>query len=128
MPVWSWVAGGVGVVSVTFVAGVMAFNGLGGSSKDPVAVSTPIVSESASPEEFAEAATIAETGGAVYLVDESDFTSPAGWSIKERAEWTKETVKEDMTNCRNSALQLTFTTYQAVLEPTAEIEDEATTL
>ncbi|MET3175774.1 UNVERIFIED_ORG: hypothetical protein ABIB52_003643 [Arthrobacter sp. UYCu721] len=131
MPVWGWVAGGVGSVAVIAVAGVMAFNGLASGSKQPEAAPSPIASESAAPEESAAAAASAGAGAgagsAVNLFDESDFSSPPAWSVKEPSGWTKEPVKEGMTNYRNASLQCTFTTYQAVLEPTGETGDEATT-
>lgn len=72
MPVWGWVA-------VFAVAGVLAFNGLAGGSEQPDALPAPdpsvSVSESAAPEETADAATSEGAGGAVYLLDDSDFAS-----------------------------------------------------
>lgn len=128
IPAWGWVAGGAGVAAVIAVAGVMVFNGLAGGSKQPDALPAPSpnVSESAAPEESADASAT-DAAGAIYLFDESDFTSAPAWMIKEPAGWTKEEVREGMTNYRNAGLQCTFTTYQAVLSPTGETGDEATT-
>ncbi|MGM9473786.1 hypothetical protein ACS5PJ_17500 [Pseudarthrobacter sp. YS3] len=131
MPVWGWVAGGVGVVAVIAVAGVLAFNGLSGGSKGPDAVPAPAptVSESAAARESADASPSAgaDAAGAVYLFDESDFSTPPAWTIQEPKGWAKEEVKDGMLRYRNAGLQCTFTTYQAVLQPTGENGDEATT-
>jgi hypothetical protein len=131
MPVWGWVAGGVGVVAVIAVAGVLAFNGLSGGNKGPDAVPAPApsVSESAAARESADASPSAgaDAAGAVYLFDESDFSTPPAWAIQEPKGWTKEEVKDGMLRYRNAGLQCTFTTYQAVLQPTGETGDEATT-
>jgi hypothetical protein len=130
MPVWGWVAGGVGVVAVIVVAGVMAFNGLASNNR-PDAVPDVKASESAAPEESAASGELADSGatesGAVYLFDESDFTKAPVWSIQEPQGWTKEPVKEGMVNYRNATLQCTFTTYQATMKPTGGIGDEAAT-
>ncbi len=126
MPVWGWVAGGVGAVAVVAVAGVLAFNGLAGGNKQPEVLPSPNASESAAPEESADASAT-ESASAVYLFDESDFTTPPAWMITEPSGWTKEEVKAGMFNYRNASLQCTFTTYQAVLSPTGETGDEATT-
>jgi hypothetical protein len=130
LPVWGWVAGGVGVVAVIVVAGVMAFNGLA-SNNGPDAVPDLKASESAAPEESAASDELADAGtkegGAVYLFDESDFSSAPAWSIQEPQGWTKEPVKEGMVNYRNAGLQCTFTTYQATMNPTGGIGDEAAT-
>jgi hypothetical protein len=129
MPVWGWVAGGVGVVAVIAVAGVMAFNGLASGNKEADAAPAPVVSESAASDESAEPLSSTGTGdgGAVYLFDESDFSSPPAWLIKEPAGWTKKEVKDGMFSYTNAGLQCTFTTYQAKLQPTGESGDEATT-
>ncbi len=131
IPVWGWVAGGVGVVAVIAVAGVMAFNGLASGNKQSDAAPAPVVSESAASEESAEplasTGASADAGDAVYLFDESDFSSPPAWLIKEPAGWTKKEVKDGMLSYTNSGLQCTFTTYQAKLEATGETGDEATT-
>ena len=130
VPVWGWVAGGVGVVAVIVVAGVMAFNGLASNNR-PDAVPDLKASESAAPEESADAGDLADAGasegGAVYLFDESDFSSAPVWSVREPQGWTAEPVKEGMVNYRNSSLQCTFTTYQATMNPTGGIGDEAAT-
>ena len=138
VPVWGWVAGGVGVVAVIVVAGVMAFNGLSGSNR-PVAVPDLKASESAAPEESAGSGELADagatggaTGGAsegdaVYLFDDSDFSSAPVWSVREPQGWTKEQVKDGMVNYRNASLQCTFTTYQATMNPTGGIGDESAT-
>ncbi|KRE74490.1 hypothetical protein [Arthrobacter sp. Soil762] len=127
MPAWGWVAGGVGVAAVIAVAGVMAFNGLAGGSKEPDAVPSPNVSGSAVPEETAAAAPMVGTGGAVYLFDDSGFSRAPAWSIKEPAGWSKETVKDGMTNYGHSSLQCTFTTYQAALDAPATTGTPGTT-
>lgn len=129
MPLWGWVAGGVGIVAVIAVAGILAVNGLAGGSTEPVAAPAPSVSESAEPQESADASPSAgaEAAGAIYLFDESDFSTPPVWAIKEPAGWTREEVKDGMLRYRNAGLQCTFTTYQAALEPTGESGDEATT-
>jgi hypothetical protein len=128
VPVWGWVAGGVGVVAVIVVAGVMAFNGLESNNR-PVAGPDVTASESAAPDETAGSDQLADAGsaesGAVYLFQESDFSSAPVWSVREPEGWTKEPVKEGMVNYRNASLQCTFTTYQATMKPTGGIGDEA---
>ncbi|QDG68077.1 hypothetical protein NIBR502772_19365 [Pseudarthrobacter sp. NIBRBAC000502772] len=73
LPVWGWVAGGVGVVAVIAVAGILAFNGLAGGTKDPDAVPAlaPSISDEAAPQESADTSPIAgaEAAGAIYLFD-----------------------------------------------------------
>jgi hypothetical protein len=134
VPVWGWLAGGVGVVAVIVVAGVMAFNGLASNNR-PDAVPDLKASESAAPEESAGAGELADAGAtedatesdAVYLFDDSDFSSAPVWSVREPQGWTKEQVKEGMVNYRNASLQCTFTTYQATMNPTGGIGDESAT-
>ncbi|MGO4186317.1 hypothetical protein [Pseudarthrobacter sp. TAF60_1] len=100
MPVWGWVAGGVGVVAVIVVAGVMAFNGLPSNNR-PDALPDLKATESAAPAESAGAGELADTGateggaegGAVYLFDASDFSSAPVWSVREPQGWTTELVK-----------------------------------
>lgn len=110
MPMWGWVAGGVG-------------------TKEPDAVTGPAVSESAAPQESADASpnAEAEAAGAAYLFNESDLSTPPARAVKEPAGWTREEVKDGMLRYRTTGLQCTFTTYQAALEPTGESGDEATT-
>ncbi|MDR6413328.1 hypothetical protein [Pseudarthrobacter sulfonivorans] len=126
LPVWGWVASGVGVVGVIIVAGVMVFNGLPGSNK-PDAVPDVKTSESVAPEELADAGATESAAGAIYLFDDAGFTGAPVWSIREPQGWTKEPVKEGMVHYRNSSLQCTFTTYQATIEPTGGTDDEAAT-
>jgi hypothetical protein len=132
MPVWGWIVGGVGVAAVIAVAGVMVFNGLAGGSKQPDALPSPNVTESAATEEVlaeesADAVASEDTGESVYLFDESDFSSAPVWSVREPEGWTKEQVKEGMVNYRNASLQCTFTVYQAVLPGAGGSGDEAAT-
>ncbi|TAP45180.1 hypothetical protein [Arthrobacter sp. S39] len=124
---WGWIAGGAGVVAVIAVAGVLVFNGLSGGSKQPEVLHSPSISESAAPEESADAAASDGAGSAVYLFDESDFTSPPVWSIREPEGWTKEPVKAGEVNYRNARLQCTFTIHQDALPATRDAGDEAAT-
>lgn len=125
MPVWGWIAGGVGAVAVIAVAGVVVFNGLTGGSKEPDVLPYPSVSESAASDETADASE--DAGGAVYLFDDPDFTSAPVWSVRDPEGWTREPVKEGEVNYRNARLQCTFTIYQAVFPGTAGDGDEAAT-
>ena len=126
IPVWGWIAGGVGVAAVIAVAGALVFNGLSGG-KRPDVLPSPDVTESAATEETADAAASEDAGGAVYLFDDSDFTSPPVWSIREPEGWTKEPVKAGEVNYRNAKLQCTFTIHQAALPGTRGAGDEAAT-
>lgn len=131
MPVWGWVAGGVGAVAVFAVAGVMILNGLSGS-KQPDVLPSPNVSEStateeALDEESADAVASDDTGGSVYLFNDADFSNAPVWSVREPEGWTKEPVKEGMVNYRNAGLQCTFTIHQAVLPGARGTGDEAAT-
>ena len=126
IPMWGWIAGGVGAVAVIAVAGVLVFNGLSGG-RQPEVLPSPSISESAAPEESADAAASEGAGGAVYLFDDSDFTSVPVWSIREPAGWTKEPVKAGEVNYRNAKLQCTFTIHQAALPATRDAGDEAAT-
>jgi hypothetical protein len=107
----------------------VVFNGLTGGGKDPVAAPDATAGKSAAPDESGKetATATSEPAAAVYLFDESDFTSAPVWSVKTPEGWTMESVKEGTVNYTNSSLQCTFTTHQAVLPPTGETEDEAAT-
>ena len=124
---WGWITGGAGVLAVIAVAGVLAFNGLSDRSKQPEVLPSPNVSESAAPDESADAAAQEGAGGAVYLFDDSDFTNVPVWSIREPAGWTKEPVKAGEFNYRSAKLQCTFTIHQGALPATGEADDEAAT-
>lgn len=131
MPVWGWVASGVGAVAVFAVAGVLIFNGLSGG-KQPEVLPSPHVTESAATEEAldeesADAVASEDTGGSVYLFNDANFSSAPVWSVREPEGWTKETVKEGMVNYRNAGLQCTFTIHQAVLPGAHGTGDEAAT-
>ena len=133
VPVWGWVAGGVGVAAVLAVIGVMVLGGLN-SGKQPEAAPAP--TESTQGPESAEASDGATTGGSsaaasgaesVYLFQEADFTSPPLWSTKMPVGWTMSDVKGGTVTYRSSGNPCIFTTHQAILPPReATVDEEAT--
>ena len=133
IPVWGWVAGGVGVAAVLAVTGAMVLGGLG-TGKGPEAAPAP--TESTRSSESANAtdgatpdASPAPASGAesVYLFQDADFTSPPVWSTKIPDGWKMSDIKGGTVTYRSSENPCIFTTHQAILPPReATVDEEAT--
>ena len=127
LPVWGWIAGGVGAVAVIAVAGVMVFNGLSVGSKEPDAIPDPGATKTAAPEESPEQTGEESDRANIFIFENADFTSPPVWSVKEPEGWRVEKVNEGTVNYRNANLQCTFTVHQGIMPPAGGIADEAAT-
>ena len=132
IPVWGWVAGGVGVVAVLAVAGVMVLGGLVSSKAqeaDPKPTETAGSSASADATEEAttQESSAAATDDAVYLFNDADFTSAPVWSTAMPAGWTMSDAKGGTFTYRNTDNPCIFTSHQAILPPSAATTDEEAT-
>ncbi|MEC5189955.1 MULTISPECIES: hypothetical protein [unclassified Arthrobacter] len=134
IPVWGWVAGGIGITAVLAVAGVMVLGGLV-SGKGNEAAPAPAPTESTRSSGPAEAgggaatdgSSAAASGGDVYLFQDADFTSPPVWSIKIPGGWKMSNVKGGTITYRSGENPCIFTTHQAILPPRDATADEQAT-
>jgi hypothetical protein len=133
IPVWGWVAGGVGVAAVLAVTGVMVLGGLGSGKGNEAA---PAPTESTRTPESAETGDAAATdrspaadsgGKEVYLFQDADFTSAPVWSAKMPDSWKVSGIKGGTITYRSSVNACIFTTHQAILPPGEATDDEKAT-
>ncbi|MBT2538260.1 hypothetical protein [Arthrobacter sp. ISL-69] len=132
IPVWGWVAGGVGVVAVLAVAGVMVLGGIVSANArnvTPAPTETAGSTESAgaTEEATADGSSAAATDDAVYLFEDADFTSAPVWATALPAGWTMSDAKGGTFTYSNSDYPCIFTVHQAILPPRSAITDEEAT-
>lgn len=134
IPVWGWVAGGVGVVAVLAVAGVMVLGGLASGNTEEAApgpVESSGSAEAGSPESeeaTTDDSSAAPVDDATYLFEDADFTSAPVWSTAIPAGWTTSDVKGGTITYRNGENPCLFTTHQAILPPSGAVSDEEATM
>ncbi|MBT2596613.1 hypothetical protein [Arthrobacter sp. ISL-72] len=138
IPVWGWVAGGVGGAAVLAVAGVMVLGGIGSAKARevvPAPTETAASSETAGSSQSAEAeeattddSSAAPMDEAIYLFEEADFTAPPVWSTAIPDGWTVSDAKGGTIQYRSSDNPCLFTTHQAILPPTEALTDEIATM
>ncbi|MDQ0078466.1 hypothetical protein [Arthrobacter oryzae] len=133
IPVWGWVAGGVGVAAVLALGGVMVLGGIVSANDRKITPAPTKTAGSTASAGATEEATTDESSAAasgeedLYLFQTADFTSPPVWSVQIPDGWTISEVKDGTTKYRNSNNPCLFTTRQIVMPPSSAISDEDAT-